>query len=140
MGEIQLKRMEMEKATQHFKQLHAERQEFLKQWESTLQLIEKHDGDLNESQSRKHSLEQKITEARIAVRDQKLELDDIERQIEDVQKSILSLERVIGLARTDFHARKTELDSFVSELQTLKAASLKGFFQFLILSSLILAS
>ncbi|XP_048203015.1 coiled-coil domain-containing protein 39 [Perognathus longimembris pacificus] len=113
--------LQLDKAAQDFRKIHSERQELIKQWENTIEQMQKRDGDIDKCALALAKVKEKIREKENVVK-QKIKFleNEIGNNIE-YEKRISAADRKVLKCRTEYQHHETSRTQLKDELDSLKA-------------------
>ncbi|XP_012889129.1 PREDICTED: coiled-coil domain-containing protein 39, partial [Dipodomys ordii] len=113
--------LQLDKAAQDFRKIHSERQELIKQWENTVEQMQKRDGDIDKCALALANIKQQIREKENLVK-QKIKFleNEVGNNIE-YEKRIAAADRKVLKCRIEYQQHETNRSQLKDELDSLKA-------------------
>jgi coiled-coil domain-containing protein 39 len=118
--ETQAKQIELDKTADEFRQLHAERQQLVKQWQDTIETMQRRDAEIAAASEQyaaaRHGLQQK----KDGLLDQKNRLRLQEQENKDAQQTISAKERQQSKVQQEMQLVTARLHEFKDQVEILK--------------------
>ncbi|XP_069881929.1 coiled-coil domain-containing protein 39 [Dipodomys merriami] len=113
--------LQLDKEAQDFRKIHSERQELIKQWENTVEQMQKRDGDIDKCALALANIKQQIREKENLVK-QKIKFleNEVGNNIE-YEKRIAAADRKVLKCRIEYQQHETNRSQLKDELDSLKA-------------------
>ncbi|XP_062067383.1 coiled-coil domain-containing protein 39 isoform X1 [Lepus europaeus] len=113
--------LELDKAAQDFNKIHNERQELIRQWENTIEQMQKRDGDIDDCALKLARIKQETREKENLVKEKIKFLENEVGNNTEYEKRISAADRKLLKCRTDFQYHETSRIQLKDELDSLKA-------------------
>ncbi|XP_007518295.1 coiled-coil domain-containing protein 39 [Erinaceus europaeus] len=113
--------LELDKAAQDFRKIHNERQELIKQWENTIEQMQKRDRDIDNCALELARVKQETREKELLVKEKIKFLEDEVGNNAEYEKRISIAERNVLKCRTDYQHQEAGKNQLKDELDSLKA-------------------
>ncbi|XP_024419674.2 coiled-coil domain-containing protein 39 isoform X1 [Desmodus rotundus] len=113
--------LELEKAAQDFRKIHNERQEFIKQWENTIEQMQKRDQDIDNCALALAEIKQEIREKESLVKEKIKFLESEIGNNAEYEKRISVADRKVLKCRTEYQHHEANRNQMKDELDSLKA-------------------
>ncbi|XP_026353909.2 coiled-coil domain-containing protein 39 [Ursus arctos] len=113
--------LELDKAAQDFRKIHNERQELIKQWENTIEQMQKRDRDIDNSALALARIKQEIREKENLVKEKIKFLESEIGNNTEYEKRISVADRKLLKCRTEYQCHETNRNQLKDELDSLKA-------------------
>lgn len=113
--------LELDKAAQDFRKIHNERQELIKQWENTIEQMQKRDRDIDNCALALARVKQETREKESLVKEKIKFLEDEIGNNAEYEKRISIAERNLLRCRTDYQRQEASKNQLKDELDSLKA-------------------
>ncbi|XP_028611595.1 coiled-coil domain-containing protein 39 isoform X2 [Grammomys surdaster] len=112
--------LELDKAAQDFRKIHAERQELIQQWENTIEQMQRRDQEIDNCALALARIKQEIREKEGVVREKiKFLENEVGNNIE-YERRISVAERKVSKCRMDYQRHEANRSQLKDELDTLK--------------------
>ncbi|XP_008518128.1 coiled-coil domain-containing protein 39 isoform X1 [Equus przewalskii] len=113
--------LELDKAAQDFRKIHNERQELIKQWENTIEQMQKRDQDIDECALALARIKQEAREKESLVKEKIKFLESEIGNNAEYEKKISIAERKVLKCRMEYQHHETNRTELKDELDSLKA-------------------
>ncbi|XP_030184914.1 coiled-coil domain-containing protein 39 isoform X2 [Lynx canadensis] len=113
--------LELDKAAQDFRKIHNERQELIKQWENTIEQMQKRDRDIDNCALALARIKQEIREKENLVKEKIKFLESEIGNNTEYEKRISVADRKVLKCRMDYQRHETNRNQLKDELDSLKA-------------------
>uniref|UniRef100_A0A2K6M075 Coiled-coil domain-containing protein 39 n=1 Tax=Rhinopithecus bieti TaxID=61621 RepID=A0A2K6M075_RHIBE len=113
--------LELDKAAQDFRKIHNERQELIKQWENTIEQMQKRDGDIDNCALELARIKQETREKEKLVKEKIKFLENEIGNNTEYEKRISVADRKLLKGRTAYQDHETSRIQLKGELDSLKA-------------------
>uniref|UniRef100_A0A7N5JQQ7 Coiled-coil domain-containing protein 39 n=1 Tax=Ailuropoda melanoleuca TaxID=9646 RepID=A0A7N5JQQ7_AILME len=113
--------LELDKAAQDFRKIHNERQELIKQWENTIEQMQKRDRDIDKGALALARIKQEIREKQNLVKEKIKFLESEIGNNTEYEKRISVADRKLLKCRTEYQCHETNRNQLKDELDSLKA-------------------
>ncbi|XP_007934087.1 coiled-coil domain-containing protein 39 [Orycteropus afer afer] len=113
--------LELDKAAQDFRKIHNERQELIKQWENTIEQMQKRDRDIDNCAMALSRIKQEIREKENLVKEKIKFLENEIGNNTEYEKRIAAADRKVLKCRTEYQHHETNRNQLKDELDSLKA-------------------
>ncbi|XP_033067672.1 coiled-coil domain-containing protein 39 [Trachypithecus francoisi] len=113
--------LELDKAAQDFRKIHNERQELIKQWENTIEQMQKRDGDIDNCALELARIKQETREKENLVKEKIKFLENEIGNNTEYEKRISVADRKLLKGRTAYQDHETSRIQLKGELDSLKA-------------------
>uniref|UniRef100_A0A2R8ZV25 Coiled-coil domain-containing protein 39 n=1 Tax=Pan paniscus TaxID=9597 RepID=A0A2R8ZV25_PANPA len=113
--------LELDKAAQDFRKIHNERQELIKQWENTIEQMQKRDGDIDNCALELARIKQETREKENLVKEKIKFLESEIGNNTEFEKRISVADRKLLKCRTAYQDHETSRIQLKGELDSLKA-------------------
>ncbi|XP_077017256.1 coiled-coil domain-containing protein 39 [Tamandua tetradactyla] len=113
--------LELDKAAQDFRKIHNERQELIRQWESTIEQMQKRDRDIDDSALALSRIKQEIREKESLVKEKIRFLESEIGNNAEYEKRISAADRKVLKYRMDYQHHESNRSQLKDELECLKA-------------------
>ncbi|XP_019489766.1 PREDICTED: coiled-coil domain-containing protein 39 [Hipposideros armiger] len=113
--------LELDKAAQDFRKIHNERQELIKQWESTIEQMQKRDRDIDNCALALARTKQEMREKESLVKEKVKFLESEIGNNAEYEKRISVADRKVLKCRTEYQQHETNRNQLKDELDSLKA-------------------
>ncbi|KAM8770786.1 coiled-coil domain-containing protein 39 [Rhynchonycteris naso] len=112
--------LELDKAAQDFRKIHDERQELIKQWENTIEQMQKRDQDIDNCALELARIKQEIREKESLVKEKMKFLESEIGNNAELEKRISVAKRNVVKCRTEYQHHETNRTQLKDELDSLK--------------------
>nr|XP_019592906.1 PREDICTED: coiled-coil domain-containing protein 39 [Rhinolophus sinicus] len=113
--------LELDKAAQDFRKIHNERQELIKQWENTIEQMQKRDRDIDNCALALARTKQEMREKESLVKEKIKFLESEIGNNAEYEKRISVADRKVLKCRTEYQQHETNRNQLKDELDSLKA-------------------
>ncbi|XP_037695828.1 coiled-coil domain-containing protein 39 isoform X2 [Choloepus didactylus] len=113
--------LELDKAAQDFRKIHNERQELIRQWENTIEQMQKRDQDIDNCALALSRIKQEIREKESLVKEKIKFLESEIGNNAEYEKRISAADRKVLKCRMDYQQHETNRNQLKDELECLKA-------------------
>uniref|UniRef100_G3TBA5 Coiled-coil domain-containing protein 39 n=1 Tax=Loxodonta africana TaxID=9785 RepID=G3TBA5_LOXAF len=113
--------LELDKAAQDFRKIHNERQELIKQWENTIQQMQKRDRDIDNCAMALSRIKQETREKENLVKEKIKFLESEIGNNAEYEKRITAADRKVLKCRIEHQRHETDRTQLKDELDSLKA-------------------
>ncbi|ELW66924.1 Coiled-coil domain-containing protein 39 [Tupaia chinensis] len=113
--------LELDKAAQDFRKIHNERQELIKQWENTIEQMQKRDRDIDNSALTLARIKQETREKENLVKEKIKFLENEIGNNAEYERRIAAADRKVLKCRTEYQQHETSRNQLKDELDSLKA-------------------
>ncbi|XP_006869886.1 PREDICTED: coiled-coil domain-containing protein 39 [Chrysochloris asiatica] len=113
--------LELDKAAQDFRRIHNERQELIKQWENTIEQMQKRDQDIDNCAMELSRIKQETREKESLVKEKIKFLESEIGNNTEYEKRISAADRKVLKCRTEYQRHETTRNQLKDELDSLKA-------------------
>uniref|UniRef100_A0A8C7BI52 Coiled-coil domain-containing protein 39 n=1 Tax=Neovison vison TaxID=452646 RepID=A0A8C7BI52_NEOVI len=113
--------LELDKAAQDFRKIHNERQELIKQWENTIEQMQKRDRDIDNGALALTRIKQEIREKENLVKEKIKFLENEIGNNTEYEKRISVADRKLLKCRMEYQRHETNRSQLKDELDSLKA-------------------
>ncbi|XP_053513771.1 coiled-coil domain-containing protein 39 isoform X2 [Artibeus jamaicensis] len=113
--------LELEKAAQDFRKIHNERQELIKQWENTIEQMQKRDQDIDDCALALAKIKQEIREKESLVKEKIKFLESETGNNAEYEKRISVADRKVLKCRMEYQHHEANRNQLKDELDSLKA-------------------
>ncbi|XP_004745128.1 coiled-coil domain-containing protein 39 [Mustela nigripes] len=113
--------LELDKAAQDFRKIHNERQELIKQWENTIEQMQKRDRDIDNGALALTRIKQEIREKENLVKEKIKFLENEIGNNTEYEKRISVVDRKLLKCRMEYQRHETNRSQLKDELDSLKA-------------------
>ncbi|XP_039077129.1 coiled-coil domain-containing protein 39 [Hyaena hyaena] len=113
--------LELDKAAQDFRKIHNERQELIKQWENTIEQMQKRDRDIDNCALALARIKQDLREKENLVKEKIKFLENEIGNNTEYEKRISVADRKVLKYRTEYQHHETNRNQLKDELDSLKA-------------------
>jgi len=118
--ETQTAQIELDKTAEDFKQLHAERQELVMQWEQAIEAMKRRDVTINETGEALVEKKQDIAELKRVLEEKKSFLEEQEQENDSVEKQTTNAERVVQRVRQEMVQEQQAKTDLQDELDIVR--------------------
>ncbi|CAH1781534.1 unnamed protein product [Owenia fusiformis] len=112
--------IELDKTAEEFRKAHAERQELIKQWEYTIEQMQKRDKEMDLLASQLARVKAEVRQREDMIKEKQQFLDNEVENNREQEKKISLSERAAAKLRIDYQEAETTRDQFQNELEALK--------------------
>ncbi|XP_067948183.1 coiled-coil domain-containing protein 39-like [Watersipora subatra] len=120
MMDTQTTQIELDKAAEEFRAAHAERQELIKQWEYTIEQMQRRDREMDFLATELSKLRVEVNKREEMIREKRQFLESQENNNEEMEKKISVAERNAARLRLEYQDADSERVKFADELDALK--------------------
>jgi UDP-glucose:O-linked fucose beta-1,3-glucosyltransferase len=118
--ETKVSQIELENATNSFKQLYQERQNLLESWEKTIETMKKCDNDIKDLQAKQEQYKNDIKNKDIIINEKQDFLDLQNENNEKTDQKIQSYDRYLSKAKLELAELQNSYSNFQDEVEILK--------------------
>ncbi|XP_055977885.1 coiled-coil domain-containing protein 39 [Sorex fumeus] len=113
--------LELDKAAQDFRKIHDERQELIKQWENTIEQMQKRDRDIDQCALELSNIKQELREKEILVKEKIKFLENEIGNNTEFERKIAAADRKVSKCRMEYQSHENSRVQLKDELDCLKA-------------------
>ncbi|KAM4887674.1 coiled-coil domain-containing protein 39 [Thomomys bottae] len=113
--------LQLDKAAQDFRRIHSERQELIKQWENTIEQMQKRDGDIDKCALALAKVKHQIREKENVAKQKIKFLENEIGNNQEYEKRISAADRKVLKCRTEYQQHEASRNQLKDELDSLKA-------------------
>ncbi|KAF6040654.1 CCDC39 [Bugula neritina] len=120
MMDTQTTQIELDKAAEEFRAAHAERQQLIKQWEHTIEQMQRRDREMDLLAHELAKLRLEVNKREETIREKRQFLESQENNNEEMEKKISVAERNAARLRLEYQEADSDRVRFADELDALK--------------------
>ncbi|KAI9358333.1 hypothetical protein DFJ73DRAFT_957800 [Zopfochytrium polystomum] len=124
--DTQVTQIELEKTTEAFRRLHAERHELIQQWENAIKTMQKRDEEILQHQEVYQKTKDEINAKQSVIAEKQAFLDQQKHDNVETEKRIATCDRHVSKYRLELTEAQANLTQFQNETDTLKSTVTKG--------------
>ncbi|XP_049631867.1 coiled-coil domain-containing protein 39 [Suncus etruscus] len=114
--------LELDKAAQDFRKIHNERQELIKQWENTIEQMQRRDRDIDNCALELAKIKQELREKEILVKEKNKFLESEIGNNTEFEKKISAADRKVLKCRVEYQSQENSRVQLKDELDSLKTS------------------
>lgn len=112
--------LELDKTAEEFRKAHNERQELIRQWEATIEQMQRRDNEMDALNRELAQVKTNVRDHQESVKEKQQFLDNEMENNQEQQKQIQATDRQVAKNRLDYQDNETQRIQFRDELETLK--------------------
>ena len=118
--ETQSKQIELDKTAEEFRKLHKERQDLVRQWQDSIEVMRKRDDDIRVAGERFAEAKASLNRTKDAVKEIARELENIKKDNSETEGKLKVKERQVELIRLNYTNTMGTAGSFADETEAIK--------------------